>query len=186
MILTSQSCNETRPILLQSLNAAASAPPSPPLEPVDRENVHVDLSRFRSINVVEKKEAVSGFAKALFPDSPISKEIQQSLNVTVSKEGPSVEFIECQAFIWNDTIFMEPPAALSGPTTWADGEFQRCIISLIEMAENRSDCHRLVVAIHHPVNNGNLLRAFMYVGFTLVHPQTYHQKSDFMLFGYEI
>lgn len=30
------------------------------------------------------------------------------------------------------------------------------IISLIEMAENRSDCRRLVVAIEHPVNNGKL------------------------------
>jgi hypothetical protein len=58
MILAPQSCNETRPILLQSLNAAASAPPSPPLEPQDREHAHVDLSRFRSINVVEKKEGM--------------------------------------------------------------------------------------------------------------------------------
>lgn len=146
MILAPQSCNETRPILLQSLNAAASAPPSPPLEPKGHDQVHVDLPRFRSINVVEKKEgmwrltdlnmvirrsnplsfaAVSGFAKALFPDSPILKEIKQSLNVTVSKEGSNLEIIECQAFIWNDIIFMQPPAALSGPTTWANGEFQR-------------------------------------------------------------
>ncbi|KAH8556075.1 hypothetical protein BGW37DRAFT_479713 [Umbelopsis sp. PMI_123] len=186
MILASQSCKETRPILLQSLNAAASAPPSPPLEPVDNKHVHVDISRFRSINALEKKEAVSRLAEALFPDSPVLKEIKQSLSVTVSREGPSLEFMECQAFIWNDTIFMQPPAAMSGPATWANGEFQRCIISLIEMAENRSDCHRLVVAIKHPTDNGNLLRAFMYVGFTLIHPQIYHQSSEYMLFGYEI
>jgi hypothetical protein len=65
MILASQSCKETRPILLQSLNAAASAPPSPPLEPVDNEHVHVDISRFRSINALEKKEGNVAFLIAL-------------------------------------------------------------------------------------------------------------------------
>lgn len=64
----------------------------------------------------------------MFADSAMLKEIKQSLQVTVSREGPSFEYMECQAFIWNDTIFMQPPASIlgSGSTTWATtGEFQR-------------------------------------------------------------
>ncbi|KAJ2960536.1 hypothetical protein NQZ79_g4173 [Umbelopsis isabellina] len=148
MMLAIQNNKDGRSIMLQSLNAATSAPPSPPLGPEEDLNADLtcDLSCFSAVKVDEANKVTSDFAQALFGNSHIINEIEKYLHVTatVSTESLDVEHLDCQAFIWKDTIFMRPPVPMSGSKSWATGEFQRC---LIETAEKSSACHHLVVAI---------------------------------------
>ncbi|OAD76584.1 hypothetical protein PHYBLDRAFT_157949 [Phycomyces blakesleeanus NRRL 1555(-)] len=99
--------------------------------------------------------------------------------------------LESQAFIYQRTVFLSSPFAgehAIGLLGWSDGEFQSCITHLIELAEEKTGCEALVIAVDkrgkEAVNI--VLRALMYMGFALVHPSVYQQEPGFVLVGYEL
>ncbi|KAK9687083.1 hypothetical protein K7432_014922 [Basidiobolus ranarum] len=87
------------------------------------------------------------------------------------------------AFIANGTMFLQPPAY----ENWAENEFRETIMSILELAEEFLHCDKLVVCLEKQLpDSPNLIRAFMYAGFEMVHPSVYSQNPKYILLGYEI
>ncbi|KAI9494660.1 hypothetical protein BDB00DRAFT_787013 [Zychaea mexicana] len=105
--------------------------------------------------------------------------------VTVSKRELGKP-VQCQAFIHNDTVFLTCPV-MDCLSNWADGEFQSCITHLIELAEEKTGCEYLVIAIdRRHLDNNTVLKAFMYLGFQMIEPSVYGQELGYVLVGYEL
>ncbi|KAI9264188.1 hypothetical protein BDA99DRAFT_536914 [Phascolomyces articulosus] len=94
--------------------------------------------------------------------------------------------VQCQAFIHDDTVFLTSPVT-DRLSNWADGEFQSCVTHLIELAEEKTGCEYLVIALdRRHLDNNTVLRAFMYLGFQMIDPSVYGQEPGFVLVGYEL
>ncbi|KAI7853585.1 hypothetical protein BDC45DRAFT_569962 [Circinella umbellata] len=94
--------------------------------------------------------------------------------------------VQCQAFIHDDTVFITSPIT-DRLSNWADGEFQSCVTHLIELAEEKTGCEYLVIALdRRHLDNNTVLKAFMYLGFQMIDPLVYGQETGFVLVGYEL
>ncbi|KAI7868611.1 hypothetical protein BDF14DRAFT_1699636, partial [Spinellus fusiger] len=132
------------------------------------------------------------FVCTLFGSSgPVHSEVERVLRIaTTLGSSNCYETVVSQAFIYHHTVFISSPLTDPLQKHWSEGEFKTCIMQLIEMAEEKTGCSALVMAIdrHQPLPGklSMLLRAFMYLGFQLVHPSVYQQAPGFILVGYEL
>ncbi|KAI8979478.1 hypothetical protein BDF20DRAFT_820227, partial [Mycotypha africana] len=133
-----------------------------------------------------------------------STTIPTSTTTAVSSNQNTALLLSCEAFIYETIVFLSVPLLMkeSNNTTtrgsynvfdWPTADFQSSITHLIELAEEKTGCSGLVVCIDKrnyksSVNGLNtILRAFMYLGFELVHPSIYHHDpTNFVLVGYEL
>ncbi|CEP20077.1 hypothetical protein [Parasitella parasitica] len=119
-------------------------------------------------------------------------QVDETLNIKTVRTGfAETRTLSCEAFIHNDTVFLSSPfvGQNAGLLNWADGEFQSCITHLIELAEEKTGCSALVVAIdRHDYKDtlSTVLRAFMYLGFEMIDPAIYGQETGYVLVGYEL
>ncbi|KAJ9083217.1 hypothetical protein DSO57_1036895 [Entomophthora muscae] len=87
------------------------------------------------------------------------------------------------AFTLDTILFFQPPAY----NAWVDDDFRTCILAILELAENRLSCEKVVVCLNkHSPDAADFVKALMYVGFELCHPKAYEQNQDFLLVGYEL
>ncbi|KAF7728191.1 hypothetical protein EC973_006585 [Apophysomyces ossiformis] len=132
------------------------------------------------------------FVTQLFgQSSPIHHQVEEILAISTTFQTSTCKrTLQCQAFIFGNTVFLSSPLTgnNSGLSNWADGEFQACITHLIELAEEKTGCGALVVAVDRQNEDSvnMVLRAFMYLGFQMVDPTVYHQEPSFVLVGYEL
>ncbi|KAI9322683.1 hypothetical protein BX666DRAFT_1897494 [Dichotomocladium elegans] len=116
----------------------------------------------------------------------LSRDVDRLMLIKVYESN---RLVQCQAFIHGNTVFLTSPL-MENSSNWNDGEFQPCITRLIELAEEKTGCEYLVIAINRKSctnsNSNPILRAFMYLGFQMVNPSVYNQSSDYILVGYEL
>ncbi|KAI8373738.1 hypothetical protein BD560DRAFT_394195 [Blakeslea trispora] len=125
--------------------------------------------------------------------SAFSAQVEEILTITTKQIGRTekcMRNLTCESFIHNDVVFLSSPFVgnHAGLLNWADGEFQSCITHLIELAEEKTGCHALVVWIdkhEYKQSLSTILRAFMYLGFEMVDPCVYGQEPGYILVGYE-
>ncbi|CAO3701858.1 unnamed protein product [Rhizopus stolonifer] len=111
-----------------------------------------------------------------------------SIHTTLALPNQSPKTICCEAFILDQTVFLNSPFA-AALLHWADGEFQSCITHLIELAEEKTECSALIVSLDRRLykeSSSTLLRAFMYMGFEMIDPSVYRQEPGYVFVGYEI
>ncbi|ORY06567.1 hypothetical protein K493DRAFT_403965 [Basidiobolus meristosporus CBS 931.73] len=90
---------------------------------------------------------------------------------------------EWLGFISEQTLFLSPPDSAG----WAESEFRESLMSILELADTVLKCEKLVICM--PKENPetpSLLRAFMYIGFEMVHPSVYNPQPEYLLLGYEL
>lgn len=88
------------------------------------------------------------------------------------------------AFIYNDTLFLRSPTIELG---WTESEFRDSVVAVLELAEESTDCKRIVVAMEKSRADLNMIfRAFLYVGFEIVAPHIFNHDDRFLLVGYQI
>ncbi|KAI8067866.1 hypothetical protein BC940DRAFT_300640 [Gongronella butleri] len=155
-----------------------------------------------STDVISSERQDHDFVTQLFGDhGDISKEVDQVLTIRLPMP-PDVlhaqpHTLESNAFIYKSTAFLSFPVVVSKPQqelqekkglSCASADFQASVTRLIELAEEQTGCSALVVAIDkqdQPDVNA-ILRAYMYLGFQMVHPSIYHQNQNYILLGYEL
>ncbi|KAG0166116.1 hypothetical protein DFQ28_009008 [Apophysomyces sp. BC1034] len=146
------------------------------------------------LDVVNVQKRINGkdFVTQMFGQSnPINHQVDEILVISTTFQTSACKrTLQCQAFIFGNTVFLSSPLVgdNSGLSTWADGEFQSCITHLIELAEEKTGCNALVVAVDRQKEDSvnTILRAFMYLGFQMVDPAVYRQEPGFILVGYEL
>ncbi|KAI9303410.1 hypothetical protein BJ944DRAFT_232196 [Cunninghamella echinulata] len=177
---------ETFPIGLNG-NKTSSPSISSALPPSSETNIKDANS------ITLSKRSDGDFINTVFPTNPNITKIDEILSI-VTTTSPALTYqqrtLQCQAFIYNETIFLSSPfiGNHSGRSVnWRSGEFQACINHLIEMAESKANCNAMIVAIDKQDTNelNTILRAFMYLGFEMVNPSVYNHDSSYILVGYE-
>ncbi|ORX59835.1 hypothetical protein DM01DRAFT_1405306 [Hesseltinella vesiculosa] len=129
------------------------------------------------------------FVAKLFGDTKVDKCVEQVMTIRLPISDAPAPFrqLESHAFIFNDTVFMSSPVVVGEENECCAQDFQSSVTRFIELAEEKTGCSALVVAIDkqkHEVNA--ILRAYMYLGFQLVNPSIYQQHPQFTLVGYEL
>ncbi|KAI8371412.1 uncharacterized protein BYT42DRAFT_616506 [Radiomyces spectabilis] len=152
-------------------------------------NEHSQKKEDDVVTITPRNKAVSDLVSQLFGQgSSVHGQVNEimTISTTVAKSNK----IGCQAFIHNNTVFLSCPifGKNAGLLNWADGEFQSCVTRLIELAEEKTGCGALVVAIdrRNQENVNTILRAFLYLGFEVVNPSVYNQDPGFIFVGYEL
>ncbi|KAI8644309.1 hypothetical protein BD408DRAFT_401249 [Parasitella parasitica] len=142
---------------------------------------------------VNGRNVTNDFIVQIFGQTSIfHAQVDETLNIKTTRTGfPEIRTLSCEAFIYNDTVFLSSPfvGPNAGLLNWADGEFQSCITHLIELAEEKTGCSALVVAVdRHDYKDtlSTMLRAFMYLGFEMIDPAVYGQETGYVLVGYEL
>ncbi|ORE02728.1 hypothetical protein BCV72DRAFT_44663 [Rhizopus microsporus var. microsporus] len=131
------------------------------------------------------------FGQASLFDTQVNDILSITTSLSGSTVNKSIKTLTCEAFIHNETVFLSSPfvGTNAGILNWADGEFQSCITHLIELAEEKTGCTALIVAIDRRLYKESLstvLRAFMYLGFEMVSPSVHGQEPGYILVGYEL
>ncbi|KAJ1930720.1 hypothetical protein IWQ60_000004 [Tieghemiomyces parasiticus] len=68
-----------------------------------------------------------------------------------------------------------------------DEEFRTVLLALLEFAEEARHDTAIVMAINRSQpGSADLVRAFLYAGFEMIHPATYQHSPDYVLVGYEL
>ncbi|KAI8096230.1 uncharacterized protein BX664DRAFT_323425 [Halteromyces radiatus] len=131
--------------------------------------------------------------KVFGKDNVINNKVDQVLSIITTRPLGHIyqrRTLECQACIYNNTVFLSSPfvGTNAGLLNWAPGDFQSCVTHLIELAEEKTGCSALVVAIdkQDKAEVNVVLRAFMYLGFEMMNPLIYRQDARFIFVGYEI
>ncbi|CAO3612899.1 unnamed protein product [Cunninghamella blakesleeana] len=145
-------------------------------------------------SIILSKRNNDDFINTVFHTNSNITKLDEILSI-VTTTSPGLTFqqrtLQCQAFIYNETIFLSSPFIGNNAvrsTNWRSGEFQACINHLIEMAEGKANCNAMIVAIDNKQDKTELntiLRAFMYLGFEMVNPSIYNHDSSHILVGYE-
>ncbi|CDS04983.1 hypothetical protein LRAMOSA07513 [Lichtheimia ramosa] len=141
-----------------------------------RQQDHKDIIHF----IQRDSNTANDFVTKVF--SRFSRNVDELMLINVHE---SCRPVQCEAFIHENTVFLTSPVK----EQWNDGEFQACVTHLIELAEEKTGCEYLVIAIdkRHCTNNHNaMLRAFMYLGFQMIDPSVYGQEAGYILVGYEL
>ncbi|KAI8343872.1 hypothetical protein BC941DRAFT_407199 [Chlamydoabsidia padenii] len=138
------------------------------------------------------KHQEGDFIDKVFGKNNIISGVDQVLSITTTRPAGTLyqnRTLQCQACIFNDTIFLSSPFVGDnvGLANWAPGDFQSCVTHLIDLAETKTGCSAMVVAINKQdkLELNTILRAFMYLGFELLTPALYNHDSRFILVGYE-
>ncbi|KAJ1552955.1 hypothetical protein HK096_009782 [Nowakowskiella sp. JEL0078] len=86
-----------------------------------------------------------------------------------------------RAIVSKNTLFIKVPDSVE----WEGGfGFKESVVAVMELAEDILGCGDLVVCLQKTRSDLNsLLRAFMFVGFEIVHPSVYKLGSDHILVG---
>ncbi|KAI8081985.1 uncharacterized protein B0P05DRAFT_538895 [Gilbertella persicaria] len=155
-----------------------------------RENVEeIDL-----VTINSRHPGQNDFIAQVFGQTSVfNAQVEETLTITTKQTGHAgkcMKSLTCESFIHNDVVFLSSPFVgnHAGLLNWADGEFQSCITHLIELAEEKTGCHALVVWIdkhQYKDSLSTILRAFMYLGFEMVVPGVYGQEPGYVLVGYE-
>ncbi|KAG0802251.1 hypothetical protein G6F22_000446 [Rhizopus arrhizus] len=110
--------------------------------------------------------------------------VDEVLSIHITRSNKT---LTCEAFILNQTVFLNSPFV--GLLDWTEGEFPTCITHLIELAEEKTGCTALIVSLDRRLYKDSLstlLRAFMYLGFEMVDPVLYGQEPGYIFVGYEL
>ncbi|KAJ1650063.1 hypothetical protein IWQ61_009035 [Dispira simplex] len=88
-----------------------------------------------------------------------------------------------KAFVKRDTLFVDATCF----DQLSDEGFRTTLLALLELAEDVLQCASIVMcAPRSNPQSSDLVRAFMYAGFELVHPGTYRHSPNYLLVGYEV
>ncbi|KAJ3127710.1 hypothetical protein HK098_005946 [Nowakowskiella sp. JEL0407] len=92
---------------------------------------------------------------------------------------------EWKAVVAKSTLFVKVPASID----WEESGFgfKESVVAVMELAENVLECSELVFCLQKSRPDLTLLiRAFMFVGFEIVHPTVYNFGEDYVLVGSEL
>ncbi|KAI8138930.1 hypothetical protein BJV82DRAFT_628451 [Fennellomyces sp. T-0311] len=182
MIIASPAKKELA-IQLQVLQTPTTATSSP--DTVCFSHEYCSNPEDQDIVTVSKRElgTATDFVGTVF--ARWSKSVDEHMVISTTTHETSRP-VQCQAFIHDDTVFLTCPV-MDRLSSWADGEFQSCVTHLIELAEEKTGCEYLVIAIdRRHLDNNTVIRAFMYLGFQMIEPSVYGQEPGFILVGYEL
>jgi len=88
-----------------------------------------------------------------------------------------------RAVVSTNTLFIKVPKSIE----WGENDgfgFKECVVAVMELAEEVLECSNLVVCLEKSRNDlTSLLRAFMFVGFEIVHPSVYNFGETYVLVG---
>ncbi|KAJ1952092.1 hypothetical protein IWQ62_006300 [Dispira parvispora] len=88
-----------------------------------------------------------------------------------------------KAIVKQDTLFVDATCF----DQLSDQEFRTTLLALLELAEDVLHSASIVMCVPRSnTQSSDLVRAFMYAGFELVHPGTYRHSPNYLLVGYEI
>jgi len=124
------------------------------------------------------------FVTDLFADTPAHSRAQSvPTALTVIRKGGSAMTSAWEAFMLDNSVFLRPPPEAQ----WVEGEFQSSVVGLLDLAEEITECDKIVAALDRSRKDlDQLTRAFMYLGFELVHPGAYQHNSRFLLIGHQM
>ncbi|KAI7904616.1 uncharacterized protein BX663DRAFT_550277 [Cokeromyces recurvatus] len=144
------------------------------------------------VTVKGRQQGQNDFIIQVFGQSnKFDSKVEEILTIQTTTNNEKKTILFCEAFIHNNTVFLSSPFVghKTGLLNWADGEFQSCITHLIELAEEKTGCNHLIVCINkhqYKESLNTILRAFMYLGFEMMHPIIYGQEPEYVLVGYEL
>lgn len=133
----------------------------------------------------ENKEIITGLTRL---GKSLSREVfpgivPDSSMAIISRSSDPLRVNLWSAFAVGTTLFFQPPSYNS----WVDDDFRTCIMAILELAENRLSCEKVVVCLHKDSSDAaDFVKALMYVGFELCHSKVFNQSSDYLLVGYAI
>jgi len=96
--------------------------------------------------------------------------------------GPhgTVQYISWSAFITRGTLYIKVPNL----SNLQQNVFKESVVSVLELAEDMLGCQNIVVCLEKSREDlSNLLRAFLFVGFEVIHPSVFNLGKQFVLVG---
>ncbi|KAJ1960002.1 hypothetical protein H4R35_007585 [Dimargaris xerosporica] len=105
------------------------------------------------------------------------------LSIQARRHSNSHQVTVWQAFTFREILFVAPPSY----DLLSDSEFRTSLLAILELAEDHLGCSSVVMCLaRSQPHSADLVRAFMYTGFEMVHPSVYGHSSKFVLVGYEL
>ncbi|RUS20864.1 hypothetical protein BC937DRAFT_94176 [Endogone sp. FLAS-F59071] len=84
------------------------------------------------------------FVTDLFADTPaLSRAQSVPTALTVIRKGGSAVTSAWEAFMLDDSVFLRPPPEAQ----WVEGEFQSSVVGLLDLAEEITECDKIVAAL---------------------------------------
>ncbi|KAG1053668.1 hypothetical protein G6F46_004530 [Rhizopus delemar] len=155
-----------------------------PLEPIINDSLFEQDNKKNEdfVNIHPRTRGQNDMITQVFGQATLfDTNVDEVLSIHITRSNKT---LTCEAFILNQTVFLNSPFV--GLLDWTEVS---SITHLIELAEEKTGCTALIVSLDRRLYKDSLstlLRAFMYLGFEMVDPVLYGQEPGYILVGYEL